>query len=412
MSRMGAWLVILFLVLPITVIVPMSLTDRAYLSLPAQRLSVQYFADFFTSADWLSSFGQSLVIALFAMAIATIAGTLCAIGCWRLGGRVADAVRLLMLLPIIVPTVVYALGIYRLFADLRLLSSYTGVIIAHAVTALPYVVILVSAALADFDTRLEQAARSLGAGIAQSLWMVLLPIIRPAIASGAIFAFIHSWDELLLVLFIGGRLDLHATAADLGRHQRYAGPYHGGGRRDPAGDYLPAAVAGPCAAAAGSLRRLQECQIRGQAEQMLADGFVVRVPPVRVLRDHVHVAQPALERLRGKHRGGADGAVGRQRHLLGLVDGVAGGDPDGHALVKVDPAGGLHRCPYFFERIEKECAGGAQLHVRAGDQRLHRRRLRERSLESARGFLARRRDQRIEHGPRDCQRDACEAAGP
>jgi putative spermidine/putrescine transport system permease protein len=203
LSRTGAWLIVCFLLLPMTVIIPISLTDRPYLSLPAAGLSLQYFSNFFTSPDWLSSFGQSLVIALCAMAVA--AGTLAAIGCWRLGGRISDAMRLLMLLPIIIPTVVYALGIYRTYAELRLLGTYTGVIIAHAVTGVPYVAILVSAALADFDIRLEQAARSLGAGVTQSLTLVVLPIIRPAIASGAIFAFIHSWDELLLVLFIGGR---------------------------------------------------------------------------------------------------------------------------------------------------------------------------------------------------------------
>jgi putative spermidine/putrescine transport system permease protein len=204
-SRTGAWVVVCFLLLPITVIFPISLTDRSYLSLPADHLSLQYFKNFFTSADWLSSFGQSLVIALCAMAIAVFAGTLAAIGCWRLGGRVSDAMRLLMLLPIIIPTVVYALGIYRTYAELGLLGTYTGVIIAHAVTGIPYVAILVSAALADFDTRLDQAARNLGASFIQSLTLVLLPIIRPAIASGAIFAFIHSWDELLLTLFVGGR---------------------------------------------------------------------------------------------------------------------------------------------------------------------------------------------------------------
>jgi putative spermidine/putrescine transport system permease protein len=205
LSRAGAWLIICFLLLPITVIIPISLTDRSYLSLPEHEVSLQYFRNFLTSPEWLSSFAQSFVIAVSAMALAVAAGTLAAIGCWRLGGGISDAMRLLMLVPMIVPTVVYALGIYRTYAELGLLGTYTGVIIAHAVTGIPYVAILVSAALADFDTRLDQAARSLGASIAQSLVLVLLPIIRPAIASGAIFAFIHSWDELLLVLFIGGR---------------------------------------------------------------------------------------------------------------------------------------------------------------------------------------------------------------
>ena len=201
----GAWLVICFLLLPILVIFPVSLTDRPYLSLPEDGLSLQYFANFFTSRDWLSSFGQSFVIASCAMAISTLVGTLCAIGCWRLGSRASEFIRLAMLLPIMVPTIVYVLGLFRLWSELRLLSTYTGVIIAHAVTGIPYVVIIVSAALANFDVRLDQAARGLGATMMQSLRRVLLPNIMPAVASGAIFSFIHSWDELLIVLFIAGR---------------------------------------------------------------------------------------------------------------------------------------------------------------------------------------------------------------
>ena len=201
----GAWVVICFLVLPILVVFPVSLTDRTYLSLPENGLSLQYFVNFFTSRAWLSGFGQSFIVAFCSMTIATVVGTLCAIGCWRLSSRASEFVRFLMLLPLMVPTIVYVLGLYRLWSDLRLLSTYMGVIIAHAVTGIPYVVIIVSAALSNFDLRLEQAARGLGATMTQSMRRVLLPNIMPAVASGAIFAFIHSWDELVLALFIAGR---------------------------------------------------------------------------------------------------------------------------------------------------------------------------------------------------------------
>jgi len=110
-----------------------------------------------------------------------------------------------MLLPIVVPTIVYALGIYRFWVDLRLLDTYTGVILVHAVTGIPYVVVTVSTALAGFDPRLEQAARNLGASQLQALRRVVLPSIMPGVVSGAIFAFIHSWDELVIVLFIASR---------------------------------------------------------------------------------------------------------------------------------------------------------------------------------------------------------------
>jgi len=199
------WMVICFLVLPITIVFPVSLTDKRYLSLPEDGISFKHYANLFGSAEWLGSIAQSAYIGVVATAIAVFAGTLCAIGCWRLSSRAGELVRALMLLPIVVPTIVYALGIYRFWVDLRLLDTYTGVILVHAVTGIPYVVVTVSTALAGFDARLEQAARNLGASQLQALRRIVLPSIMPGVVSGAIFAFIHSWDELVIVLFIASR---------------------------------------------------------------------------------------------------------------------------------------------------------------------------------------------------------------
>ena len=199
------WAVICFLVLPITIVFPVSLTDKRYLSLPEEGISFKHYVNLFTSTEWLGSIGQSLYIGAVATAISVAAGTLCAIGCWRLSSRAGEAVRAMMLVPIVVPTIVYALGIYRFWVDLRLLDTYTGVILVHAVTGIPYVVVTVSTALAGFDPRLEQAARNLGASQLQALRRIVLPSIMPGVVSGAIFAFIHSWDELVIVLFIASR---------------------------------------------------------------------------------------------------------------------------------------------------------------------------------------------------------------
>src|SRR5262249_12095513 len=205
MTRSTAWAVICFLVLPITIVFAVSLTDRSYLSLPHDGPSLQYYQNLLTSQAWLTSILHSLIIAVASTAIAVFAGSLCAIGCWRINSRASDAVRVLMLVPIIIPTIVYALGIYQFWVDLKLIDSYLGVIIAHAVTGLPYVVITVSTALAGFDPKLEQAALGLGANMSQTLRLVIVPNILPGIISGAIFAFIHSFDELIIVLFIAGR---------------------------------------------------------------------------------------------------------------------------------------------------------------------------------------------------------------
>lgn len=200
-----AWMVLSFLVLPLIVVFPVSITDTRFLSLPQEGISFRHWVNLFTNEAWLRSIWQSLVIATVSTIIAVTAGSLCAVGCWRLASRMSEAVRTLMLVPLIVPTIIYALGLYKFYVDLRLLGTYTGVIVAHAVTGLPYVMITVSASLANFDPRLEQAARNLGASLGQTIRMVIIPNIMPGILSGAIFAFVHSWDELIVVLFIASR---------------------------------------------------------------------------------------------------------------------------------------------------------------------------------------------------------------
>ncbi|MBU8538020.1 ABC transporter permease [Falsiroseomonas tokyonensis] len=204
-ARGSAWVVALYLLLPISIIIPVSMTDQRFLSLPKEGLSLQHYATVLGSPEWLASIWQSFLIAVVATGIAVAAGTLCAIGCWRVASRSTNLVRALMLLPIIIPSIVYAVGLYRYFAGLDLLDRFMGVAIAHGVTGIPYVVITVSTALAAFDPRLEQAARGMGASLSQTLRWVILPRIAPGILSGAIFAFIHSWDELVIVLFIASR---------------------------------------------------------------------------------------------------------------------------------------------------------------------------------------------------------------
>jgi putative spermidine/putrescine transport system permease protein len=199
------WLVLALLILPMTVVLPVSLTDKTYLSLPEHGLSLQHYARLFSSSEWLASFGQSAVIGVLSTLIAVVFGVLATVGCWQLGTGLATPVRVLLLLPLIVPSVVYALGIYRLFINLDLLDTYLGVILAHAVTGIPYVVITTSASLTSFDPALLRAARGLGATRLQALRRILLPNITPGIASGAILAFIHSWDEIVVVLFVASR---------------------------------------------------------------------------------------------------------------------------------------------------------------------------------------------------------------
>ncbi|MFC3126488.1 ABC transporter permease [Pseudoroseomonas globiformis] len=200
-----AWMTAIYLIVPVTIVIPVSLTDQRFLSLPQEGLSLQHYAALLGSEAWRGAIGQSFLIALASTALAVIAGTLCSVGFWRIGRRSTELLRAVMLLPIIIPSIVYAVGLYRSYALAGLLDSFVGVVLAHGVTGIPYVVVTVSTALAAFDPRLEQASRGMGATLWQTLRWVIIPRILPGIVSGGIFAFIHSWDELLIVLFIASR---------------------------------------------------------------------------------------------------------------------------------------------------------------------------------------------------------------
>ena len=139
-ARLLAWSTALYLVLPILIILPVSLTDQRFLSLPQESLSFRHFATVLGSPEWLHSIWQSFTIAVASTILSVVVGTLCAIGCWRISTRATELIRALMLLPLIIPSIVYAIGLYRYFGPLDLLDRFLGVVIAHGVTGVPYVV--------------------------------------------------------------------------------------------------------------------------------------------------------------------------------------------------------------------------------------------------------------------------------
>jgi putative spermidine/putrescine transport system permease protein len=202
-----AWTVLLFLMLPTLVAVPVSLTPHRYLSLPPSvgELSLQHYATLFTDGVWRSSVLQSLAIATTATALSVLLGSLAAVGLWRLSSGLAETARLLALAPLIVPPVVSALAFYRLFAAWGVIDTFLGVVVAHTLLATPYVLVTVSASLATIDLRQEQASRSLGASSGQTIRHVILPQAMPGVLAGAVFAFLTSWDEIVVTLFVASR---------------------------------------------------------------------------------------------------------------------------------------------------------------------------------------------------------------
>jgi putative spermidine/putrescine transport system permease protein len=200
-----ASLVVIFLLGPLIAILPLSLTDSVFLNYPISGYSTRWFRELLEAPSWRLSIVNSLVIGGGTTVLATLLGTLAALGLRRnTASLVFSSLRTLFLLPMVVPAVVLGVGMQLMFARYELINSYVGVIIAHTVVAVPFVLVNVSTALQGVDTRLEQAAASLGAPPRTALMAVTLPIALPGIVSGALFAFATSLDEVVLTLFVAG----------------------------------------------------------------------------------------------------------------------------------------------------------------------------------------------------------------
>ncbi len=206
--------VIVFLMLPLIVVVPVSFVDAQFLSFPPQAYSLRWYQRFFTDPDFVSATLLSLGVGAGATLIAVLAGTSAAIALarYRFPGR--RLIIGLVLAPAIVPVIILALGAYFAFARWGLLGNAAALTFVHATLALPFSVSLVTAALEQFDTTLERAARTLGAGPFQSFYYVTLPAIRPAILAAAVFGFFISFDDLVLALFLMGR-GIHPAGSHL-----------------------------------------------------------------------------------------------------------------------------------------------------------------------------------------------------
>lgn len=201
----GAWLILLFLFVPVLITFPVSFTDTSYLSLPTQGVSLRHYQALLADPQWLASAGRSALVASISAVIATLLGGLCAFACWQLTGGLPGLIRGLMLLPLIIPHIVSALAFRRTLVNLGLFDTFAGAILADVIISMPYAFVCVAASLTLFDPKLLQAARSLGASRLLAMRRVLVPSILPGLLSGLLFSFITSWDELVILLFITSR---------------------------------------------------------------------------------------------------------------------------------------------------------------------------------------------------------------
>lgn len=193
-----------FLVAPILAIVPLSFNSGSFFSYPMQGFSLRWYEAALGSPDWQRAFANSIGIGVASTIIATVLGTLAALGLSRSQFPFRSVVMPIIVSPMIVPIVVVAAGFYLVYSPLGLVNSYLGVVLSHAALGTPFVVITVTASMLSFDQSLLRAASGLGARPWATFRRVTLPLITPAVATGSVFAFATSFDEVIVILFIGG----------------------------------------------------------------------------------------------------------------------------------------------------------------------------------------------------------------
>jgi ABC-type spermidine/putrescine transport system permease subunit II len=193
-----------FLMLPLVIVFPISFSSAQSLQFPPPGFSLRWYRAYLDDPVWMAATWRSLIIALWSTVLATVLGTLLAFSIVR--GRFPGKalVNQIATAPLIVPSIIYAVAVYGLFAAFKLIGNWQGIVLGHTVHAIPFVVMVVGAALRTFDIAQEQAAEGLGASRLQAIRRVTLPQIRPALISAAFLAFISSFDELVIAMFLGG----------------------------------------------------------------------------------------------------------------------------------------------------------------------------------------------------------------
>lgn len=202
-------LIFFFLIFPI-IIIPLSFNAQDFftftpkmLALDPEGFSTKHYADFFSNADWQNALKNSFKIAPVATIISVSFGTLAAIGLSQSHVPFKGAIMAILISPMIVPLIISAAGMYFFYSRIGLQGTYIGVVLAHAVLGIPFVIITVTATLINIDKSLTQASASMGAGPVRTFFKIQMPLILPGVISGGLFAFITSFDEVVVVLFVG-----------------------------------------------------------------------------------------------------------------------------------------------------------------------------------------------------------------
>ncbi len=200
--RLIAALVLFYLIVPILIITPLSFNSEPYFSYPMPGLSLRWYEDFFFNERWQAALHNSVIVAVSTTCVATTLGTVAALGLSRPNFPARGLVMSFLIAPMIVPLIISAVGMYFFYTDIGLANTLSGMVLAHTALATPFVVITVTATLTGFDHTLTRAAQSLGANLVTTFFRVQMPLILPGIISGGLFAFVTSFDEVVVALFI------------------------------------------------------------------------------------------------------------------------------------------------------------------------------------------------------------------
>ena len=197
-------LVLTYLVAPSVIVVVMSFSGGLFLEFPPRVVSLRWHETYWASQAWRDATLRSVKIGILVTVLATAVGTMASLALLRPAFPGRSLLNALILSPVIVPTIVLSIGIYSVYARWRLIGTTVGLVLAHTLLAMPFVVLNVSAVLLKLDRALDRAARIHGAGPLYAFRRVTLPLIWPGMATGAILAFLTSFDEIVIAMFVSG----------------------------------------------------------------------------------------------------------------------------------------------------------------------------------------------------------------
>lgn len=200
-----SYLILFFLLAPLAIVIPVSLTAGITPHFPPQGLSLRWYKEFFGDREWMRALWVSFSLGITVAITSTVSGLCAAFAMSRLvPDGLKSIIRVIVLAPLIVPAIVGAIAMFLMFSQLGIVSTFQGLVLAHTVLALPYTIVVLENGLLHLDTSLEEAARTLGAGRFTRLRRIVLPLMLPSIIGSAVFAFITSFDEIVAVLLVGG----------------------------------------------------------------------------------------------------------------------------------------------------------------------------------------------------------------